>query len=85
MKSILLIVISFFCKAGTLTNYQTNIQYKLECPDSRYESCFFDVELPMGDYMYVSSDKEDTTILMVTDTKYDTYIYRTTGNFIFTR
>ena len=84
MKILLATFISFFCQAGTLTNYQTNVRYKLECPDPKYQSCFFDIELPIGDYLYVSNDKKDTTIFIIEDSKFNSHIYKTTGNFIFT-
>lgn len=83
MKSIIVVLISIFCKAGTLTNYNNKVQYKLVCPDANYQTCFFDINVQVGDYMYVSYDKKDTAIVIVGNSPRDTYIYRTTGNFIF--
>ena len=83
MKILLVTLISFFCKAGTLTNYESTIRFKLQCPDENRQSCFFNVDIPMGEYLYISNDKKDTTILLIGDSQHDTYIYKTTGDFIF--
>ncbi len=82
MKIVIATIISFFCQAGTLTHYENNFQYKLECPDKKFSYCFFDLELPIGGYMYLSEDKKDTSILIVGNSLRDTYIYKTTGKFI---
>jgi hypothetical protein len=82
VKTFTFVLLSFFTKSGTLTNYETKIRYQLECPEGNYSSCYFDIQLSSGFYEYISYDKKDTTFLLVGRGKSDIYIYKTTGEFI---
>jgi len=59
MRLLSLVLISLFCKPGTLTNLADKHKTVLKCPATETQ-CYFDINLPFGDYQYVSEDQKDT-------------------------
>jgi len=79
MKTLVLILISFYCPSGKLTNTETNKAYKLVCKD--YDFCYFTLSVPEGPYTYVSDDKKDTCIFFVQNKCQDIKLLKKTGDF----
>ena len=68
INTVFLKVITFICFQGTLISYNHNVEYRLECPNVEYPLCVYNINAPIGAYMFVSDNKMDTTILYVGDT-----------------
>lgn len=58
---VLLFIFSFFARPGILTGPSN---FRMTCPDEE-ETCFFNLDLDRGKYMYVSMDAKDTVIFRV--------------------
>jgi hypothetical protein len=75
----LLTIITIFCNEGVLRSYENNQNFILNCPDITNKTCFFEMDIPKGHYMYISDDKKDTSVILVTNT--DVFLYKYSENF----
>ena len=57
----LLVIVSFLCRPGTITNLKTKEKIQLNCP-LKWNECYFELNLPLEDYQSVSKDLRDTVI-----------------------
>lgn len=69
MNIFLFIFFSFICSPGDLTSYDKEIHYSLKCPDPKdmETPCNFTIDLEPKEYFYVSKDKKDTVIFVITN------------------
>lgn len=57
--------ITILCNPGTITDYEGNKRFKLICIEPE---CYYYLELDKpGDYQYVTENKKDTVVFLVTE------------------